>query len=202
MGRKSTVEKLPDDQFDFVIREILAGSTDREISARFEKQFEAPLPKSSLNSWRNNAGNELAERYRLKRFQVRSFVEELKKVGIDVDADRYTATIQNLEDHLLTHERDLVSADPVKLLGLRQEDERLKIKREQIGLNRQKLEFEKEKHEREVSVRVDRLAIGAKAWQFILFYMSENEPHIADAMTRCSADVLAGLEGHLLDEAA
>ena len=202
MGRKSTVDKLPDDQFDFVIRLILAGATDREISSAFEEQFAEPLPKSSLNTWRNKAGNELAERYRLRRFQVRSFVEELKKEGIDIESDRYAATIQNLEDHLLTNERDLVSADPVKLLGLRQEDERLKIKREQIELNRQKLEFEKEKHAREAAVRVDRLAIGAKVWKVVMFFMGENEPHIADALTRRSSEVLAAIEGELENEAA
>lgn len=197
MGRKSTVDKLPDDQFNFVINAILAGATDREISAEFAAQFDKPLPKSSLNTWRNKAGNELAERYRLRRFQVRSFVEELKASGIDVGDDRYAATIQSLEDHLLTNERDLVASDPIKLLGLRQEDERLKIKREQIELNRQKLEFEKEKHEREAAVRVDRLAIGADVWSIVLAVMAEHEPHVVDALTRRSPNVLAAIEERL-----
>lgn len=201
MGRKSTVDKLPDDQFDFVIHAILAGATDREISAAFERQFSRPLPKSSLNTWRNKAGNELAERYRLKRFQVRSFIEELKTAGIDVDNDRYAATIQNLEDHLLTNERDLVSADPVKLLGLRQEDERLKIKREQIALNQAKLDFEREKHAREAAVRVDKLAIGAEVWSIVLAVIAEHEPHVVDALTRRSPDVLAAIEDRLADTA-
>lgn len=145
MGRKATVEKLPDDQFDFVVGAILNGWTDREISSQFEKLFGVPLPKSSLHSWRKRAGDELAERYRLKRFQVRSFVEQLKNEGIDVTEDRYGHIIDSLEDHLLTNERNLVASDPVKLLGLRQEDERLKIKRETLDLKREQIALERQK---------------------------------------------------------
>lgn len=197
MGRKSTVEKLLDDQFDFIIRLILDGLTDREISAAFEAEYGQALPKSSLHTWRKSAGNELAERYRLRRFQVRTFVETLKAEGVDVADDKYARTIENIEDQLLTNERDLISADPVKLLGLRQEDERLKIKREQIALNQAKLDFEREKHDREASVRTDRLAIAAEVWKVVLFFMSENEPHVADALARRSPDILAAIEGHL-----
>lgn len=145
MGRKSTVEKLPDDQFDFVIAAILNGWTDREISSQFQAAFGTELPKSSLNTWRNKAGNELAERYRLKRFQVRSVVEQLKADGINVEDERYKTVIENIEDHLLTSERELLAQNPMKLLVARQEDERLKIKREQIELNREKLILERQK---------------------------------------------------------
>lgn len=145
MGRKSTVDKLPDEQFDFVIRTILDGKTDREISALFETAFEIPLPKSSLNTWRKTAGNELAERYRLKRFQVRSFIETLKDEGVEVGEDKYAVTIDMLEDHLLTNERDLVKADPVKLLGLRQEDERIRLQREKLELQREQIALERQK---------------------------------------------------------
>ncbi|HQZ81639.1 MAG TPA: hypothetical protein PLR83_00335 [Pyrinomonadaceae bacterium] len=197
MGRRSTVEKLLDEQFDFVIRQILDGRTDREISAAFEDRYGEALPKSSLNTWRNSAGNELAERYRLKRFQVRSFVEQLKSEGVDVAEDHYSMIIQSLEDHLLTAERDLVANDPLKLLAARQEDERLKIKREQIALNRQKLDFEKEKHEREAAVRVDRLAIGASVLKFFLFWLNDNEPHVADVVTRRGGAIAEALEGFI-----
>jgi hypothetical protein len=145
MGRKSTVDKLPDEQFDFVIAAILNGWTDREISSLFEKEFKAELPKSSLNTWRNKAGNELAERYRLKRFQVRSFVEQLKDEGIDVAEDKYSHIIQSLEDHLLTDERNLLAQNPMKLLFARQEDERLKIKRETLELKREQIALERQK---------------------------------------------------------
>jgi hypothetical protein len=145
MGRKATVEKLPDEQFDFVIGAILDGWTDREISTEFEKTFDEPLPKSSLHSWRKRAGDELAERYRLKRFQVRSFVEQLQAEGIDVAEDKYSHIIQSLEDHLLTSERSLLAQNPMKLLFARQEDERLKIKRETLELKREQLTLERQK---------------------------------------------------------
>jgi biotin operon repressor len=145
MGRKATVEKLPDDQFDFVIAAILNGWTDREISSQFRQKFETELPKSSLNTWRNKAGNELAERYRMKRFQVRSVVEQLKSEGIDVTEDKYSHIIQSLEDHLLTDERNLLAQNPMKLLVARQEDERLKIQREKIELQREQLALERQK---------------------------------------------------------
>lgn len=145
MGRKATVDKLPDERFDFVVTAILNGWTDREISSQFEKTFGEPLAKSSLHSWRKRAGDELAERYRLKRFQVRSFVEKIKADGIDVSDDKYAHIIDNLEDHLLTNERDLISQNPIKLLIARQEDERLKIKRETLDLKREQIALERQK---------------------------------------------------------
>jgi len=145
MGRKSTVAKLPDDRFDFVIAAILNGWTDREISSQFEKAFAEPLPKSSLHSWRKKAGDELAERYRLKRFQVRSFVEQIRSEGVDVSDDKYAHIIDSLEDHLLTNERDLIAQNPIKLLVARQEDERLKIKRETLDLKREQIALERQK---------------------------------------------------------
>jgi hypothetical protein len=166
MGRKATVEKLPEDQFDYLIRLILAGRTDREIVASFKSSFNVDLPKSSLNRWRNIAGNELAERYRLKRFQVRSFVEDLKKEGIEVEGDKYTQIIQSLEDHLLTAERDLIDQNPIRLLSARQEEERLRIKREELELKRQVLDFEREKHKN----AVDRIKLGAETLQDFIEY--------------------------------
>lgn len=201
MGRRSTVERLLDEQFDFVMRAILNGRTDREISAAFETQYGETLPKSSLHTWRKSAGNELAERYRMKRFQVRSFVEQLKAEGIDVGEDHYAQIIQSLEDHLLTAERDLIASDPLKLLAARQEDERIRVKREQIALNEKKLDFEREKHEREAAIRLDRLAIGAEVWKVIMFFFGEHEPQLADGLTRRSSDVLAAIEGHLSEDA-
>lgn len=197
MPRKSTVEKLPDAEFDFVIKAILNGKTDREISAEFEAAFGSKLPKSSLNNWRNKAGNELADRYRMRRFLISSAVENLKADGIEVDDDKYKHIIQNLEDHLLTAERDLLAENPMKLLSARQEDERLKIKREQLQLNRDKLNFEKEKVEKEAAVRVDRLQIAADVWQYVLVWLSGKDPRLADGLTAHSAEILTGIEGHV-----
>lgn len=172
MGRRSTVEKLADDQFNFVIRAIIDGKTDREISAAFADKFDENLPKSSLNNWRNKAGDELAERYRLKRFQVNSFVEQLQKEGIEVGEDKYKHIIDNLEDHLLTAERDLIEQNPLKLLFARQEDERIKLKREKLELDKSQLEFDREKHKNQI----DRVKAGAETMtDFLEFVGSDAE---------------------------
>lgn len=198
MGRRSTVESLPDEQLEFVILEVLDQKTDREISANFHATFGKELPKSSLNNWRKISGNELADRYRLVRLQARQLREDLELE----EGDDYQNVIKNIEERLLTATREVIHQNPLKLLAARQEDERLKIKREQIDLNRQKLDFDKQKHEREASVRVDRLAIAAEVCKYILFWTSENEPHVADALTRRMNDILAGVEGHIENEAA
>ncbi len=174
MGRRSTVEKLGDAQFDFVIRAILAGKTDREISSAFESEYDEPLPKSSLNSWRNKAGDELAERYRLKRFQVNSFVEQLKTEGIEVNEDKYKHIIDNLEDHLLTSERDLIAQNPLKLLFARQEDERIKLKREKLELEKEQFLFEREKHKN----ALDRVKVGAETMTDFLEYVGADAESI------------------------
>lgn len=171
MGRKATIEKLDDNQFDFVIRKILAGLTDREICAAFENEFGSALPKSSLNRWRNNAGNELAERYRLKRFQAKTVVEQLKDDGIEIGEDKYKQIIENLEDHLLTSERELIQQNPVKLLFARQEEERLKLKREELELKKSQLEFDREKHKN----AVDRIKLGAETLQDFIEYGGSDE---------------------------
>lgn len=141
------MESLPEEQYDFVIRGIVdEGWTPRDAEREFAIRFPGEkLPKSNVDRWWKAVGKELAERYRLRRYQIRVVKEQLEADGIDIKAGAYKAIINNVEDHLLTSERDLISADPVKLLGLRQEDERLKIKREQIELNREKLVLERQK---------------------------------------------------------
>lgn len=198
MGRRSTVESLPDEQLEFVILGVLNQRTDREISASFLAEFGTPLPKSSLNNWRRTAGTEIANRYRIARLQAQQLREDLK---LD-ESDDYDNIIKGIEEKLLTATSEVLRQNPLKLLAARQEDEKMRIKREQIELNRQKLDFEMQRHDKEMAVRTDALAIGAKTWQFILYFMNENEPHIADALTRRSGDILTGLEGYLLDEAA
>jgi hypothetical protein len=202
MGRKTTVDQLPPEQRDFVIQLCTEHKTDRFISSAFEEEFGASLPKSSLNYWRQTTGNELVERYGIQRMLVKSFVTELEAKGVDVKNDRYAQLIGDLEEHLLAKTADLVAKDPMKLLAVRQEDERLRIKREQIGLNQQKLDFEKQKHEADADARTDRLKIGADLWQFWLYWLNEHEPHLAEGMTRCSAEFLPAMEGFLTNEAA
>ena len=141
MGRRSTVESLPDEQLEFVILAVLDQKTDREISARFLEAFDQKLPKSSLNNWRNMAGNELADRYRLVRLQARQLREDLKLEN----ADDYQNVIKNIEERLLTATREVIHQDPMKLLVARQEEERLRIKRETLDLKREQIALERQK---------------------------------------------------------
>jgi hypothetical protein len=118
MGRRHVVRDLDETQFDFVINAIIAGDTDREISLTFEQTFGQPLAKSSLNRWRKSAGDELADRYRLARYQAKQLLTELK----EGDEDKYRVVIGNIEDRLLMATREVISKDPVKLLKIRQDE--------------------------------------------------------------------------------
>jgi ABC-type tungstate transport system permease subunit len=130
MGRRHVVKNLDGVQFDFVINAIIGGLTDREISLAFEQQFEKPLAKSSLNRWRKSAGNELADRYNLARYQARQLLTDLKQE----DQDKYQVVIRNIEDRLLTATREVIATDPVKLLKIRQEEERRRLREKELEL--------------------------------------------------------------------
>lgn len=141
MGRKSTVASLSDEQIEFVIYKILDGETDRAISAAFEAAFDVPLPKSSLHNWRKTAGNELADRYRIARAQAKILREDLQLT----EAEDYQNVIKNIEERLLTATREVIHADPVKLLVARQDEERMRIKRETLELKREQLALERQR---------------------------------------------------------
>lgn len=146
MGRKATVEKLPDEQFEFVIDLLVNGRTDREVERLFAAEFPGcKVPKSSLHTWRTGAGNELVERYKITRFLARTVVDKLKTDGVDVNDDRYKHVIEGIEDQLLTKTREIFAADPMKLLYVRQEDEKLRIKREDQQIKREQLALERQK---------------------------------------------------------
>lgn len=189
MGRRSSVEKLNETQFDFLIRAILDGLTDREISSEFQAEFECKLPKSSLNRWRKKAGNELAERYRLKRYQANVFIETLQNQGIEI-ADKYQNIIENLEDHLLTEERNLIAQNPTKLLLARQREENFRLRRKQLDLKEATLEFEKEKFQKTQNLNIDKFNIATEVWTMILSYFLKKNPVIADALTNSSKELL------------
>jgi hypothetical protein len=141
MGRRHVIRDLNDEQFTFVIEAIISGDTDREISAAFEKQFGQPLAKSSLNRWRDAAGNELAERYRLARYQAKQLLSDLQAE----DADKFQVVIGNIEDRLLTATRELISKDPVKLLRIRLDEQKRRLKEREINLKERQLDLELEK---------------------------------------------------------
>ncbi len=170
MGRRNKVEKLPETEFDFVIRAVTNGRTDREISAEFEAEFGQKLDKNSINRWRNTVGEELADRYRLARFQAKQLREDL---ALD-DTDDYQNVIKNIEERLLTATREVVRQDPVKLLMVRQQEEKMRLKRDEIELKQKQLEFDREKHKNQI----DRVKVGAETMTDFLEYVGADTESI------------------------
>lgn len=168
MSRRHAVAELPAEQFEFVIQSILDNKNDREISAAFKETFKTRLAKSSLNRWRETAGNELADRYRLARFQAKQLLTDLK----DEDADKFQVVMGNIEDRLLTATREVIAKDPVKLLQIRQEEERRRLKVQEIELKREHLDLEREKLR---GSRIDRVALGGEFNKDLLEYIGADE---------------------------
>lgn len=179
MGRRSTIERLPAEQYDFVNKQFANGATDREVSELFEKEFGEKLPKSNLHRWRKSFGDACIERRKMRRFLVREMVERLKDEGFDVGDDNYKLVIQNIEDFLITSDREIVAADPIKLLNLRQEDERIKLKREKLELDKEQLAFEREKHKN----AIDRVKVGAETMTDFLEFVG-SDPEAIGFLTR------------------
>src|SRR5205085_9621629 len=182
MPRRHVVRDLADEEFEFVISGILNGATDRELSTAFQSTFNKKLAKSSLARWREETGNELAERYRLARFQAKQLLEDLKQE----DGDKYQIVMQTVEDRLLTATREVIAQDPMKLLRIRQDEEWRKLKQREVTLKEQKLEFDKERAQASDKLRLDRFNIAADVWKLILFWFNEHEPATADRLTRNS----------------
>lgn len=167
MGRQHVVKTLNEAEFDFVINAMIAGKTNREISLAFQEAFDKKLAKSSLNRWRNNAGDELAERYQLARYQARQLLSDLK----EEDQDKYQVVIRNIEDRLLTATREVIAKDPVKLLRIRQEEEKRRLKERELGLKERQLELEREKFR---GAEIDRGALGIEFITDLLEYLGQD----------------------------
>lgn len=167
MGRRHVVRDLDDEQFTFVIEAIIHGLTDREISAAFEKQFDQKLAKSSLNRWRESAGNELAERYRLTRYQAKQLLTDLKAE----DRDKFQVVLENIEERLLTATREVISSDPVKLLRIRLDEEKRRLKERELRLKERQLDLELEKASGE---RLDRAALPEEIAEHLLNFIGED----------------------------
>jgi hypothetical protein len=140
MGRRHVVRDLDDEQFTFVIEAILNGDTDREISAAFEARFKKPLAKSSLERWRKSSGNQLAERYRLVRYQAKQLLADLKQE----DADKFQVVMGNIEDRLLTATREVLAADPMKMLRLRLDEGKRRLREREIDLKERQLALDED----------------------------------------------------------
>lgn len=193
MGRKHVVKELNDEQFTFVINAIIDGLTDREISANFQKQFNQPLAKSSLHRWRKSAGNELAERYRLARFQAKQLTQDLKSE----DKEQFQIIIENIEDRLLTATREVTQLDPFKLLLIKQEEERRKLRQREIELKEQQLAWQKERVQKEQELHTDRFQIAADTWRYVLSWFNQNAGTGADILVKHSEQLLNDLETHI-----
>lgn len=197
MPRPFAVAQLPAAEFEFIIQRILDGDTDREVSAAYKEKFKKRLSKSALHRWREAAGNELADRYRLARFQARQLREDLK----EEDAGSFQVVMKNIEDRLLVATREVISSDPVKMLRIRQEEEKRRLKERELELKREQLAFQREKAERESNLQKDKFGIAAETWRYILFWMAKNNSKAADLLTKDSDALLKDLEAHIQHQA-
>ncbi|MGH9942835.1 MAG: hypothetical protein ACRD9R_10825 [Pyrinomonadaceae bacterium] len=197
--RRHVVKDLSDEEFEFVIQRILEGDTDRELSAAFQAEFDKRLAKSSLHRWRKATGAELAERYRLARFQARQLLSDLEEGD---DADKYQVVMRSIEDRLLTATREVTIKDPLKLLRLNQQEQFRKLREKQLALKEKQLEFAKEKARRESEVNVDRFRIAAEVWRFVLLWFARNDAAVADRLTHKSEELLKDLEAQLETQTA
>lgn len=189
MGQRSSIEKLPEEEFDFVINCLLNNLNDREVSLAFENKYSKKLPKSNIASWRVKSGDELIDRYRMARFQAKQLRENLKLE----EGDDYQNVIKNIEERLLTATREVIHQNPTKLLLARQREEQMRIKREQIELRRDEMAFEREKFERTQNLSADKFKIGSESWKYILAYFTNLNSPLADELTKHSPQLIEGL---------
>lgn len=167
MPPRYAVEKLPAEQFDFVIRAITNGGTDTSIPRDFEAQFGVKLAKSSLARWRKVTGNELADRYRFVRAQAHQIIEDLEAEG----SDKHGLVFDMLEDRMLTSAKELITADPLKILGIQQEEKRRNLKERELALKERALDLERE---RVHGVALDRVRLGEEYASDLLEYIGED----------------------------
>ncbi|MET0626592.1 MAG: hypothetical protein ABW250_26895, partial [Pyrinomonadaceae bacterium] len=123
--------------------------------------------KSSLNRWRKSAGDELADRYHLARYQAKQLLSDLKEEG----QDKYQLVLRNIEDRLLTATREVIAKDPVKLLKIRQEEERRRLREQELELRREQLALEREKLR---GSNIDRAALGVEFSADLLEYLGSD----------------------------
>jgi hypothetical protein len=189
MPPRFAIERLPGDQYQFVIDAVIAGCTNREICDAFEKQFGAPLAKSSLGRWRETAGQDLVQQYRLARFQATQLLERLEQTH----ADKFDLVMAGVEDRLLTAMRQISSADPLKLLALRQKEGGRRLRQRMVELKEMKLGIKEERALKLESLQRDRLAIGAESWCFVLRWLLYKEPQAVDVLVKRSDELIPAL---------
>lgn len=193
MPRNFAVAELTDAQFTWLIDRILDGDTNREICTAFERKFKSPLARTSLQRWREATGDELAERYRLARYQARKLQEAL---GAE-DREKYAVVIESIEDRLLAATREISKLDPFKLILVKQEEERRKLQERTLALKERQQAFTEEQARRKAELEQNRFGIAASAWEFLLTWAHQNNPQAADILTALSGNFLPALEEHL-----
>jgi len=198
MPRRHAVETLPADQFEFLLKAITNGGTDREIAASFQKEFKVKLSKSALARWRAAVGDELADKYRFVRYQAKQLIEDLKAEG----ADKHQVLIANIEDRLLTAAGEIISQDPLKLLSIQQEEKRRQLKERELALKERAQTFTEEQAAKAATLEQDRFHIAAETWKFILSFVKEKRPAAVDVLTELSPELLDELETHLENQTA
>lgn len=199
MPPRHKIDQLPEDELQFVLDAIIDGQTDREISFAFQDKFNTRLTKSSLARWRKAAGDELADRYRMARYQANQLIEDLK---LEPEVDKHEILIQSIEDRLLAATREVVSQDPFKLIIIQQEEKRRKLHAQKLALDERKQTFAEEQATKAEQLQHDRLKIGVDVWQFVLSYLLKEEPAASDLLTKHSEQILNGLEAHLESQTA
>ena len=199
MPPRHKIEQLPEDELQFVLDAIIDGQTDREISFAFEDKFKTRISKSSLARWRNAAGDELADRYRMTRYQAKQLIEDL---NLDPESDKYAVVMAQIEDRLLTATRKVVSQDPFKLIVIQQEEKRRALRERELHLKERAQQFQEEQAKKQEQLQHDRLQIGVDSWQFILSYLLREEPAAADLLTKHSEAIINGLETYLENQTA
>ncbi|HKO43348.1 MAG TPA: hypothetical protein VJU84_08660 [Pyrinomonadaceae bacterium] len=198
MPPRHRVEQLPAEQFEFLLREIAEGGTDRSISLKFEAEFKVKLSKSALARWRAAAGDELADRYRFVRYQAKQLQEDLQLE----DADKYKIVIENIEDRLLTASKEIISRDPIALLNIQQEEKRRALRERELQLKERAQSFAEEQARKSDQLQQDRLKIGVDVWRITLAYLLKADPAAADHLTKHSEGILSAIQENLETETA
>lgn len=198
MPRRHAVETLPEEQFEFLLKAITDGGTDRSIAAAFREKFKVKLSKSALARWRKAVGDELADKYRFVRYQAKQLIEDLKEES----GDKHELLISTIQDRLLTATGEIISRDPITLLSIQQEERKHKLREQQHALRERVQAFHEEQASKQESLQKDRFKIAADTWQFILAFVKDKKPTAVDVLTDLSPELLQELETYLENQTA
>ena len=193
MPPRFTIDRLPEEQFQFVINAINKGGSDREICADFAKQFGAPLAKSSLGRWRKTSGGELAQRYRLAHHEATQVLGNSPQA----DADKFGLVMAAVEDSLVTAMRQLTAENPLKLMAVRQKEGDRRLKERMLELKEKEFARRDERARQAESLDSDRLRIGLETLKFMIMWLTNREPELFQVLIAHTRELSAALKSHL-----